>query len=369
VIASQVAAFWSYTHEDNELDKDGIIQLADNLRSEFSLMTGEDLTLFVDRTDIHWGDEWRARIDDALSITTFFIPIITARYFTRDECRRELLEFSSQAQSLGVSELVLPILYTKVKDLSDTNPDEAVALVARMQHVDWTKLRLAGSASSEYRTAVNDLARRLAELAEKIAEKQLSGELQASQNSGNDELGLLDIFDRINRVFPAWRKAVEDHQIVSAQDNATFQVYQKRFMKAQRSGPASAQFALIQRLAFDELPLAEKSLRMGQEYATKTIELNPLVLSAARIGATHPSDKALFIDLHDAVSIAYRVITESEASLASGASIDPVKWTAQRAHISRAMKKLSQVYVQYRRTIEEANKIVLDWAEQLKWLD
>src|SRR4051794_3545309 len=125
--AANAAAFWSYAHEDDDLDGGAILVLAERLASEFALITGEKLNLFVDRTGISWGEEWRVRIDNALVQTTFFIPVITPRYFTRDECRRELLAFHAQARSLEISELVLPILYVTVPGLDDDNPDEAVA--------------------------------------------------------------------------------------------------------------------------------------------------------------------------------------------------------------------------------------------------
>jgi hypothetical protein len=161
---------------------------------------------------------------------------------------------------------------------------------------------------------------------------------------------------------------MEDYQVVTAQENATFQVYQQRLKKAERSGPPSAQFAILQRFAIDALPLAEAAQKMAQAYATKTIELNPLVLSAARIGSSHPSGKLLFADLHDAVNLAYRNITDSDYRLKSGLSIDAEEWTADRAHLSRAMKKLYGIYSQYARTVKEANQIIRNWVEQLKWL-
>ncbi len=110
-----VAGFWSYAHDDDILDGGAILELAHAIEEEYNLLSGEPLELFVDRSSIAWGDKWRERIDSALSQTTFFIPIITPRYFTRTECRRELLEFAGKAKSLGVDELLLPILYVEVQ--------------------------------------------------------------------------------------------------------------------------------------------------------------------------------------------------------------------------------------------------------------
>lgn len=366
---SDVAAFWSYSHEDDEHDGGAIVKLAESLSDEFALVTGQALTLFVDRTGISWGEEWRRRIDDALSSTTFFVPVITPRYFTRAECRRELLEFSSQAQSLGVSELILPIRYAKVKDLSDQNPDEAVALVARMQYVDWTELRLRGPSSTEYRTAVNALAMRFAEMAEVIADKQLSGELDEINKPEDDELGLIDLFDKINAIFPAWIKAVEDNQVNTVQSEAVFKIYYERIRKAKKSGTASAEFALLQRLASDQIPIAERELKVARIYAAKTIELDPLILSAARIGQDHPSDEALFSDVHTAVIAAQKSYRDSDARIEAGITISAEEWTAKRAHVSRTMRRLAQIYALHGQAVDEANHILDNWVDHLRWLD
>jgi hypothetical protein len=57
------------------------------------MKTASTLEVFLDRDSIRWGEEWRERIDSAVAGTTFFIPIVTPRYFLRKECRRELLSF------------------------------------------------------------------------------------------------------------------------------------------------------------------------------------------------------------------------------------------------------------------------------------
>ena len=112
------SGFWSYAHEDDVLDGGNILSLRRLIMEEYNLLSGEPLKLFVDRNDLAWGEEWRERIDSSLAETTFFIPVITPRYFTRPECRRELLEFAAKAKMLGAEELLLPILYIEMRGLS-----------------------------------------------------------------------------------------------------------------------------------------------------------------------------------------------------------------------------------------------------------
>ncbi len=82
-----VAGFWSYAHDDDKLDNGAILKLAHLIAEEFALLSGEPLNLFIDQDSIAWGDAWRERINSALAQTTFFIPVITPRYFLQPECR------------------------------------------------------------------------------------------------------------------------------------------------------------------------------------------------------------------------------------------------------------------------------------------
>src|SRR5262245_35542590 len=74
-------AFWSYVHQDDADEGGRIAQLAKLLAARVRFLTGAPLTIFYDQTDIGWGDDWRARLDQELLSTTFFIPVVTASYF------------------------------------------------------------------------------------------------------------------------------------------------------------------------------------------------------------------------------------------------------------------------------------------------
>jgi len=139
---SAVSGFWSYVHEDDDAEGGRLCRLADLLRDAYALQTAETLRLFVDRDSIEWGEDWRRVIENALADITFFIPIVTPRYFKSEECRKELLRFSELARSQGVEELVLPILYADVPGLETDALDPAMAIVARRQWEDWRTVRL-----------------------------------------------------------------------------------------------------------------------------------------------------------------------------------------------------------------------------------
>src|SRR4051812_13855319 len=96
--------FWSYVHADDQAEGGRILALAHHLQEEYALLTGDKLRLFLDRDDLRWGDEWREKLDHALAGVTFFIPIVTPRYFASQECRAELLAFESRARNVGLGE-------------------------------------------------------------------------------------------------------------------------------------------------------------------------------------------------------------------------------------------------------------------------
>ncbi len=165
---TEIAGFWSYSHADDRAVDGAILKLASRLIDEFELLSGgEPLRLFVDR-EIEWGERWKERIDGHLQETTFFIPVVTPRYFRSDECRRELTHFNSAVERFGVAQLLLPIYYVPVAEidaLGSEPDDKLMALVKEIEWKDMRAIRLAEEGDSSYRTLVNELATRLLGLA------------------------------------------------------------------------------------------------------------------------------------------------------------------------------------------------------------
>jgi hypothetical protein len=196
-----IDGFWSYVHADDDTESGRIAQLARDVASQFEMLTGEPIQLFLDRDNLVWGDDWHPKIDQSLSSIAFFIPVITPRYFKSAECRRELNFFARNAEKLGIKELVLPILYVDFPALhDDPQRDDSIALITRFQWVDWTALRFAEHTSGEYKRAVSGLAERL--VAANAAADKASAEgrviagiegVDDSDDSGTlDKLGLME---------------------------------------------------------------------------------------------------------------------------------------------------------------------------------
>lgn len=359
---AEAAVFWSYAHEDDAFDQGSIRRLAERIKAEFALITGEELALFVDREDILWGEEWRSRIDTALKRTTFFVPVLSPRYFTRDECRRELLDFAGQAQALGVVELILPVLYVAISDFTSENPDEVVALASRMQYEDWTDLRLFSDSSPEHRRAVNGLASRLAEIARTVAARQMDQEHRAAKSDESESTTMLaDVLSEIGELLPAWLDAVETDSVLDAQYKATHKRFAEMISKAKHRGP-SVRFSLEQRRASEFIPIAERQLELAETYSAKTIAMNPLVRRSVRLIEDHPDSLPLFNDLVAAVDEAVGQIRLGDWEPGKIFADD---WARQNRHISRAMGLLAEIWKRSNRLRLEGNAIVLEWQNSL----
>jgi hypothetical protein len=355
---TSAAAFWSYAQEDNDLDGGAILRLANCLKNEFALVSGQQLEIFVDRTSIEWGEEWRARIDQALVQTTFFMPVLTPRYFMREECRRELVTFASQAQSLGVRELVMPILYIPVPNFGPEHPDEPIALAARMQCTDWTSLRLEDENGPSYRQAVSKLVARLMEVESSVAAMQVESESEAE---GLDEqAGLAEAVEVIASLLSDWGDAVETDPLVTAQFEATREMFTHKLSKLTR-GQAGARFALLVRQATELMPLEERHLALAEIYLSRTVELDPYVATVVRIVRTHPESRPLLAELEAGVAEAMPYI-ERQDRYAVGL------WARSHAHVSRVMRELAEISERASGIVTEANAIVSGWDAELRSL-
>lgn len=354
--------FWSYAHEDDTLDGGNILCLSRLIMEEYNLLSGGRLNLFVDRNDLAWGQEWRARIDSFLAETTFFIPIITPRYFTRPECRRELLEFAAKARMLGAEELLLPILYIEARELSADNSDEAVALIARTQYVDWHNNRLLEIRSREYRAAVNALAQRLIHIARTVADTQLSKELN-SDLEDDSVGGVLDIIARIEALLPEWQDAVWGDKSGDAQVKATWNHYREQIAKLRsRKAPQSALLSAQIRMGRDMLPLAERMQKDSQVFLARSIDLDPLVSALARLIAEHPDSFSLGASIRTAIDDAMEEIRKPERS---NWDTSIQKDLQAMGHLGRVFKQCNVAFAAKTRNAREGNEIVQRWDAEL----
>jgi hypothetical protein len=167
------SAFWSYVHLDNDGDGGRILDLRLDIAVRMRLRTGHEFEIFADRTDLKWGDDWQSKLDEVILQTAFLIPVVTPSYILSGQCRRELLSFSAAAESLGLTELILPIYYVSVDQLEtySEGEDEVADLIHRFQWQDFREAALEDKQSSTYRKAVDKLATELISRAQEADSK------------------------------------------------------------------------------------------------------------------------------------------------------------------------------------------------------
>lgn len=174
-------AFWSYAKDDDRRLSGYVIRLAERLSDEYSVCSGKDMQVLVDRGGIEWGDAWHQRIDSASVSPPFFLPIITPTYIQSAECRREFLAFSASAKSGGFTHMLIPIVLISPADLREDSTDEVVATLAQMQYFDWTSLRMRGESDPAVRTALNGLVQRMIQLSKALGNKE-NGEVSSRRD-------------------------------------------------------------------------------------------------------------------------------------------------------------------------------------------
>lgn len=157
-------AFLSYVHVDDEAAEGRLTDLRVKLEREITVQTASDFTIFQDRHDIRWGDEWRSRIESSIDQVAFLIPILTPSFFRSMACRNELERFIARERELNRNDLIFPIYYIRAQVLEDhDSDDDALAhVLADRQYADWRDLRFDDSNSPK-------VARRIAALAQQMA--------------------------------------------------------------------------------------------------------------------------------------------------------------------------------------------------------
>jgi TIR domain len=370
-------AFWSYVHDDDDAEGGRIVELGRDLGSQYGLITGGKLELFLDVDVLKWGDEWREEIEQAINAATFFVPIITPRYFSSEECRRELILFAREMARLGVPALLLPILYVPVADLDVGEPtDEAMKLVKARHWENWTELRFDDRASPTYRRAVARLAEKMAGtvvdietvVPTTVSPKPTLGSdhsLDPKQDD-DDAPGFLELIAEGEEALPRWSAVVQDASPMMeslgklAEDAA-------REMKASdaRGGGAAGRLKVAARMAAKMREPVDQILRLGEQY-TKEVEAVDGALGAI-LGVLEehsPSDSdeikqaEEFFDVVEEMSQSAAVTTEALKGLSS-------EWdSATKA--ARVLRPVARDLQRGLRAFVDAQAIYDDWTQRIR---
>jgi len=275
------------------------------------MLTGDKISLFLDKDAIAWGEDWRDKIDSSLASIAFFIPVITPRYFMSPECRRELQFFARRATRLGIKELVLPLLYVDFPSIHDDEAtDDLIALVRTFQWEDWTDLRFADVGSGGYRRGVARLAARLVNANRRAEESDIARMAQevkaVTDDALDDSLGLIDRLATAEETLPKWGETLE---AIRREIELIRQVMQEATDDIHRGDAQGRGFAyrliVARRLANGLGEPAERVWSLGNEFASQLHDVDEgfraLIERAPAEIQENPNSKAGVCDFFEAV--------------------------------------------------------------------
>jgi hypothetical protein len=374
-------AFLSYAHDDNDREGGRIHRLSEQIRNEFETLTGTTIEIFVDDAEIHWGQDFRAKLDEALQETTFFIPVLTPTYFLRDECRKEMNRFVTSAVSLGLEKLLMSIRYVLVPDLKEGSPDELKDVAARMQYEPWEGLRLLEETSSEYRKGINRLASRLVELTldlesrpvvpvRNVREMAVTTSLglpgvgadvseptaTPDGNDDEDEPGLLDLVADIEPAMSAWSETLSAMSPASERLNMTFDFATAKMNDANtRPNSFAAKIVIARQLAIDaEEPLSAIE-DLSKEYSTGILRLDPSMRALLSMVATETGDE----DISEFVTSVQGLIDASDSAMVSiRGAVDIAKTNMK---LSRDLRPIFRRYETAMRNVIDGQVLIKSW--------
>ncbi|MGW0944079.1 molecular chaperone Tir [Streptomyces sp. NPDC002623] len=275
-------AFWCYSRRDDELDGGRITRLAQSIAYEFEIITGEELKIFLDDASISWGESWRTRIDMALSSVTFFIPVVTPRFLKSQECRKGVITFAGHAASLNLEDLLLPIHYVNVSQLSgDDADDEVAALVARQQWEDWRELRLDDEKSPTYRQAIHRLALRISNIIDS-ASTVLPPD--SNRTIGDfDEPEFIEVMAVTKDALPKWTATIEEFSEVTQAITAEIDWAANELTYSDaRGGGFAGRVRVTQEMAKRLAAPVKTMSQLGTKYSTGLLEVDPGIISLIR---------------------------------------------------------------------------------------
>jgi hypothetical protein len=274
---SALKGFWSYVRDDDNAEEGRITRLAQDLTKQYELITGDAIELFLDRVDLEWGDSWQEKIDSSLASVAFFIPVLTPKFFQSTECRRELNYFVRQANKLGISGLIMPILYVDVALLDEDNPsDEAVLLVKPFHREDWRELRLHSPRSPSYRTALARMANKLAAANASAEETGITSKaILSDEGIELEKPGFIDLLAKMEEAFPKWAKTIEEvgkniNSIAPIMNTGTAQIK----ANDQQGDGLTGRLKIAKNIARELLAPAVHIETLGQQYTTQLYDVD-----------------------------------------------------------------------------------------------
>lgn len=139
--------FISYDHSDNQ---DGMVdKILKKTKEIYKALTGEQLRIFIDRTDIMTGDLWQKRLSVALRESRLLLAMLSPSYFKSEWCRREWFSAEHKEEKTNVlqessliSGVIVPVLIYPLKRARLSEGEKLLVSIAkRRQWHDFTETK------------------------------------------------------------------------------------------------------------------------------------------------------------------------------------------------------------------------------------
>lgn len=185
VQTEEIKVFLSYARYD-EKNLKFIDAFKESMEYYILNLGGINIKVFLDTDSIGWGEAWQQKIENEVNAATVFIPLLSATYIARKNCRQEFFRFYQTADRLGVTELILPVLLFEHSDLFV--PDSSDELVSICSKLNWESIAEAiieGNDSPVWGKTMAHLARRFT-AAYKKAEQTISEDNRARISAVNE---------------------------------------------------------------------------------------------------------------------------------------------------------------------------------------
>jgi hypothetical protein len=368
-VAFSPTGFWSYAHADDENTGGHVLRLARQLAAEFRLLTGTDLTLFVDRDSLEWGDEWRAKVDTSIHGTTFFIPIITPTYFQREECRRELLLFHQKSSASNLGELLLPIVFAPIH-FDEESDDEVLAIVSKRQGEPFFDIRLEDETSSTYKKAIHKLAARLKAISEAVDERaELTAPVTAvtdttiDQLELDDEPGFLDVIaEMADDLLPAWAAAIKTLGVDLKAIETTLGDHQPNITRANNAPTMGPRIVALRNVALALEAPTTNFLEHAKRYKTLTAQIGKGITASAEMALMSGDQAEIQKGIDTSNSIVMLQATLDEVMLAADPLLDVMR---DMGRASRDMRPPTKRIAEAITVISDSRTLYGQWVDTL----
>ncbi len=154
-----VSVFVSYAHVDDRATYQRVRHFVEDVGNTYESMTGQEVGLFLDRSSIAPGEDWKDRIKLGLSSSSIFLAFISPAYIRSVNCTQEFWEYVHFLNANSTTRLLVPLLFADETRMKDQFGEDPLWIESsRLQRIDISKLRFEPLGSSQWLQHVQGVA-------------------------------------------------------------------------------------------------------------------------------------------------------------------------------------------------------------------